>query len=305
MDIAFVILHYIVDEETCRSIQYIKEKIDTDNYKIIVVDNASPNNSFQVLKEKYENDSKVILIQNEENLGFANGNNVGFMYAKKNLNPRFIVMLNNDVYLLDNHLLQHLNEEYSQKPFAVAGPMIISKGGGINNNPRGYRLYTIEECDYMIKRKAADIFWTRLHLYHFLQFCRRVRSKLFRIFHIPNKASLYFKNNIIDKNDLPRFLCYSENVELHGSCLIFSERYIEKWDGLDHRTFMYCEEPILYAHMMLANERTVYLPHIAVFHKEDMATDAAKKKSNDKRLFDFTHSKKGFMVLKEVLTENR
>ena len=301
MDIVFVILHYMVDEETCKCIKYIKENIDTNNYKIIVVDNASPNGSFSVLKEKYENDSKIVLLKNEENLGFANGNNVGFLYAKKNLNPEFIVMMNDDAYLLDHHLLQHLNAEYSAKPFAVAGPLIISGGGNININPTRHRIYTAEECDYIIKRKKTDIFWTRLYLYEALKFCRRIKRKLFRIFHIPKKESQYLQNNNTNNNDLPPFLCYSENVELHGCCLIFSKRYIDKWDGLDHRTYMYCEESILYAHMMLDGERTVYMPNITVFHKGSASTDSVIKKRRNKLLFEFTNSLDSYRVLEEIL----
>ena len=128
MDIVFVMLHYIVLEETCRSIHYIKQNIDTDNYKIIVVDNASPNDSYLALQEKYNEDDKLVLIRNGENLGFARGNNVGFYYAKKEFSPQFIVMLNNDVYLLDKQLYHKLSGEFSDTPFAVAGPLIISKG---------------------------------------------------------------------------------------------------------------------------------------------------------------------------------
>ncbi len=302
MDIVFVILHYIVLEETCNSIHYIKQNIDTENYKIIVVDNASPNDSYSVLKDKYKEDDKIILIQNQKNLGFARGNNVGFYYAKKEFSPQFIVMLNNDAYLLDRQLYHKLSGEFSAMPFAVAGPMLISVGGGINHNPRKHRMYTIEECDFMIRRKTVDIFWTRLHLYCFLQFCRKMKSKIFRMLHIPDKMKLLTEDQNIPKNDLPAFLCKAENVELHGSCLIFSSRYIKNWDGLDPRTFMYCEEAILYAHMMKAGERTVYLPDIAFFHRGDASTNASRKKNN-KRLFDFENSRDGFRILKDVLNE--
>lgn len=303
MDIVFVMLHYIVLEETCRSIHYIKQNIDTDNYKIIVVDNASPNDSYLALQEKYKEDDKLVLIRNEENLGFARGNNVGFYYAKKEFSPQFIVMLNNDVYLLDKQLYHKLSAEFSDTPFAVAGPMIISMGGGINNNPRKHRMYTIEECNFMIKRKNHDIFWTRLHLYSFLQLCRRIKSKGFRMFHIPEKMRLLTEDQKIPKNDLPVFLCKAENVELHGSCLIFSSEYIKKWDGLDPRTFMYCEEAILYAHMMKAGERTVYLPEIVFFHREDASTNASLRRNNNRKLFDFENSRDGFLILKDVLEE--
>ena len=39
---------------------------------------------------------KLILIKNEKNYGFAEGNNIGMMYALKVLNPDYVLLLNND-----------------------------------------------------------------------------------------------------------------------------------------------------------------------------------------------------------------
>ncbi len=57
----------------------------TDMYKIVIVDNASPDKSGALLKEHYKNDDHVEVLLNQENLGFARGNNVGFRYAEKNM----------------------------------------------------------------------------------------------------------------------------------------------------------------------------------------------------------------------------
>ncbi len=57
--------------------------------EILIVDNASTDNSIEIIK-KY---SEVRLIQNKENLGYAAGNNVGFRAAK----GEYVVTLNNDI----------------------------------------------------------------------------------------------------------------------------------------------------------------------------------------------------------------
>ena len=41
MDIVFVMLHYMAIEETKISIDYIRKNVDTEKYKIIVVDNEN------------------------------------------------------------------------------------------------------------------------------------------------------------------------------------------------------------------------------------------------------------------------
>ena len=49
-------------------------KISYPALEIIVVDNASPSDNPDVIKERYP---EVKLIKSEENLGFAGGNNLG------------------------------------------------------------------------------------------------------------------------------------------------------------------------------------------------------------------------------------
>ena len=39
---------------------------------------------------------RLILIKNDKNYGFAEGNNIGIRYALKSLNPTYILLLNND-----------------------------------------------------------------------------------------------------------------------------------------------------------------------------------------------------------------
>jgi GT2 family glycosyltransferase len=58
-------------------------------YEIIVVDNCSPNDNPDVLKESFP---EITLIKTEENLGFAGGNNVGIKASK----GEYIMLINND-----------------------------------------------------------------------------------------------------------------------------------------------------------------------------------------------------------------
>lgn len=50
---------------------------------------------------------KLILIKNEKNYGFAEGNNVGVRYALKALNPSYVLLLNNDT-VVDPDFLREL-----------------------------------------------------------------------------------------------------------------------------------------------------------------------------------------------------
>src|SRR5690348_6564113 len=67
---------------------YMKECIDSllnlsySNYEIILVDNASSDGSVEFVEKNYP---KVRVIRNKENLGFAEGNNIGIRETKGEL----------------------------------------------------------------------------------------------------------------------------------------------------------------------------------------------------------------------------
>ena len=72
-------------------------KTNYDNFEIIIVDNASKDKSHRKCKEKFE---RVRIIENEKNLGYCEGNNVGIRKA----NGKFIVILNPDTIVEPNWL---------------------------------------------------------------------------------------------------------------------------------------------------------------------------------------------------------
>lgn len=87
-----------------------------DETKITFSSSLESENNFKQVKNVLSSktpSSKVnhlVLIKNHENHGFAGGNNLGMRYALKNLNPDFLLLLNNDTvvdpYFLDELLNQ-------------------------------------------------------------------------------------------------------------------------------------------------------------------------------------------------------
>lgn len=93
--------------------------------EIIVVDNASQDNSKAVL-EKYKD--KVKIIFNEENLGFGKANNVGFKEAKGN----FIFLLNPDASFKTSYDLKNMVSFSSQNPqCGLIVPKVLREDGNI------------------------------------------------------------------------------------------------------------------------------------------------------------------------------
>ena len=55
----------------------------------------------------------IVLIKNEKNYGFAEGNNIGMRFALNKCSPDYILLLNNDT-VVDALFLQHLTEQMEQ-----------------------------------------------------------------------------------------------------------------------------------------------------------------------------------------------
>ena len=78
-------------------------KVQYDNYKILVVDNDSIDDSVKVIKMEYPN---VDILQLDKNIGYAAGNNAGFEFIK-NKNPEYVIILNNDT-IVDKKFIEPL-----------------------------------------------------------------------------------------------------------------------------------------------------------------------------------------------------
>ena len=67
---------------------------------------------------------KMILIKNEENYGFAEGNNIAMRYALKALNPDYVLLLNNDTVVDKEFLGELVKVGESDKKIGFAGSKV-------------------------------------------------------------------------------------------------------------------------------------------------------------------------------------
>ena len=92
-----------------------------DRLHIIVVDNGSHDNTVVAVRERFPH---VAILENDDNLGFAAGNNVGMRHALQGP-AEYIMLLNNDT-AVDRQMLNELLAVMHQHPdVGIVGPKML------------------------------------------------------------------------------------------------------------------------------------------------------------------------------------
>ncbi|MFU0783662.1 MAG: Glycosyl transferase family 2 [Thermoanaerobacterium thermosaccharolyticum] len=133
--VGIIIVNYNGEKYTNDCIKSVF-KSSYQNYLVIVIDNASTDNSVKLLEEF---NNKIVIIKNNENLGFSGANNIGIKYALEN-ECEYVLLLNNDTEI-DKELIKNMVDASIKNNNAIISPkiyyydepnMIWSAGGGLN-----------------------------------------------------------------------------------------------------------------------------------------------------------------------------
>ncbi|MDE1824988.1 MAG: glycosyltransferase family 2 protein [Candidatus Micrarchaeota archaeon] len=201
-------------------------KTDYKNYRIIVADDCSTDDSLEYLRRKRKN---IDLTKTEQNGKFARNNNNGIRYAIRKYNPDYIVLLSNDVIAKERNWLRKMVKlAESEESAGLIGPKLVYPNGRIQNAgiPFNTMLHTrgqtdIDRPEYskvermeavvavavMIKRKVID----KIGLldenfrgtFEDIDFCLRVNEAGFSIMYDGEVRLIHlhsFTNNILAKH---------------------------------------------------------------------------------------------------------
>ena len=150
MDLSVVIVNYQTFDLTKNAINSILEYDYTFSYEIIVVDNASSDDSLSKLEDNFKD--KVKFIASAENNGFAAGNNQALAIAK----GRYILLLNSDTIVLEDTLENIYSYMEKHSDVGACGCRVLLENG---------------ELDKACKRSFPN-----------------VKNSFFRLFHVPTKS---------------------------------------------------------------------------------------------------------------------
>lgn len=128
-----------------------------DHFEIIIVDNASTDDSVNFIKKNYP---KIRIIENKINIGYGRANNLGARKAAGEI----IFFLNNDT-VLEKDTLEKLLRDKEKDTLHITGPRLLNfdgkdihEGYKVTIDPTGYlgsgqKTFFIDGCALMIGKK--------------------------------------------------------------------------------------------------------------------------------------------------------
>lgn len=279
--LSLIIINYNSSKNTNSLLISVKKNIYTKIEKIIIIDNNSRD-----IKNLNIKDSKIKLIKNNKNLGFAKAVNQGIKISKSN----FIILLNPDTTIINKSIIKTINLITNDKNIGVIGGKIRYENKKIfsaNNTPtfltglfeftnlkkifpkNKYTLNFWPEINqkiikpieisgicgaYLIFRKYdknnnINYFNENYFLYlEDLDFCLNMKSKGFKIIFDPRSEILHI-GGASSKNKYNMALNY-----WYKSRKIFFKKHLNKVEGIILSIIFTIEELILKMRFLIKKE---------------------------------------------------
>lgn len=245
------------------------EPLEGIRVEIIIVDNCSSPDEFSRLKLLESKVENLIIIRQEENIGYFKGLNKG-IEAIKEKKSSLLVIGNNDLVFDKQFASQLRCINYDSKTLVIA-PDIITKDGR-RQNP-----HVIERVSHLEKIKAS-IYNYNYYIGQFLKlinsWVRRIRNKKMTI--QKEYGRMRIKRGI-------------------GACYILTPIFFKHYTKLDDRVFMWGEEALLSNQIEKAGGYTFYEPSLKIVHHESASVSAIQSKKK------YEITKQSYKIYKKYL----
>jgi GT2 family glycosyltransferase len=128
--VSVLILQYNNSDKTIKCLESLAV-LRYQNFSVTVIDNASAEHEIQAVEEfiggRVNSSIHFQLIRNQENLGYAGGNNVGITHAVAN-GTDYVLILNNDT-VVKEEFLDTMIETAQEKKLDIVGAATQEDGG--------------------------------------------------------------------------------------------------------------------------------------------------------------------------------
>lgn len=126
---SIIIVNYNTGNYLKKCIESICKYEPPDSFQIIVVDNASSDDTFAKIEPMINEHKNIKFIKSNTNLGFAKANNLGFTESC----GEYILILNPDIEF-QSSVLSHLKSHLKKKDIGAVSPLLKDTCGKIQYN---------------------------------------------------------------------------------------------------------------------------------------------------------------------------
>ena len=272
MKLAIVILNFNGLDDTLSCLDSVR-KLKSDNIflETIVVDNFSSDGSQEALSKIKD----INFIQNQDNLGYAGGNNVGANYAIKR-GADAVLILNNDT-IVDQKLILNL-VTVLDKGDIISPKIYFAKGFEFHRSR-----YASKNLGKVIWSAGGEIDW----------------------------SNVLGKHLGVDEVDKGQFAKRKQITFATGACIFVKREVFEKIGYFDEKYFLYLEDMDFCVRAKNAKFKIIFEPGAVVWHKNAGSSGGSGSVLQDyfitrnRLLFAYKYAslKTKFAVLRQVLRQ--
>lgn len=235
---ALIILHYKGEDDTKACLDSLRDsKIQNIDLSLIVVAN---NPSASLVSDARTVYPELTLIENKENVGFAEGNNIGIRKALE-LQCEYIVLLNNDTLVSSDIISKLVTHANSQNSIGLISPKIYFAKGYEYHKER----YKENERGKVIWYGGGQIDWQNVYASHYG----------------------------VDEVDIGQYDKIRETDFATGCCMLIKRNVVEKIGFFDKKYFLYFEDVDYSIRAKKNGFRVLYFPEACLWHKNASSSD--------------------------------
>lgn len=260
--IVSVVLNYISYNDTIKCVDLLKVQT-YKNHEIIIVDNGSKNESYNILRDRYFDDENVYLLKSNENLGFAKGNNIGINYARNKLKADYVFVVNSDILVKKTLLSEIIKINYSG--IGVISPTVYTVDGE-------YQLPAIntDDINFEIDKTIKAI-------------------KLAKIINIPIINLIYdIYLKIKGSGNKNNQLLLGKKYAIQGCSFFLTPLFFKYYNQLFDRTFLYWEEINLIYYLDKVGLGAIIVETTPVIHLESQSVKKLINRNIKKKKLNYS-----------------
>jgi GT2 family glycosyltransferase len=236
MTVSIIIVSYNTSQlliDCLKSVFASLGKMQQAEYEVIVVDNASRDNSVSMVRQLFP---RVRLIGNTSNKGFTQANNQGIKAAKGD----FLLLLNSDTRITPDTIPCLLSQIKRDNKTGVVGCQIRNKDNSLQPS-----------CGYFPNFGKVLAWMLFIDDIPYLQ-------TIIRPYHVEHRA-FYMSEHEVDW--------------VTGACFFFRKEIVRRVGCFDEEIFMYGEEVEWCFRIKKAGYRIIYTPKTYIYHLKGGSSD--------------------------------